>query len=53
MTTEQGTSWHLKGSIIGACSLDCNQAEEWESLRKFMAESWLSEEVTFDEANKM
>lgn len=33
--------------------LDCNQAREWEKLRKFLGESWLSNEVTFDEANKM
>jgi crotonobetainyl-CoA:carnitine CoA-transferase CaiB-like acyl-CoA transferase len=33
--------------------LDCNQAEEWESLRKFLGESWLGDELTFDVANKV
>ena len=37
--------------------LDCNQAEEWESLRRFLGESldesWFGDEVTFGEANKM
>ena len=37
--------------------LDCNQAEERESLRDFLdeslGESWLGDAVTFDEANKM
>ena len=32
--------------------LDCNQAEEWESLRKFLGESWLGDELTFNLANK-
>ena len=33
--------------------LDCNQAQEWESLKRTLSESWLGDEVTFDEANKM
>jgi crotonobetainyl-CoA:carnitine CoA-transferase CaiB-like acyl-CoA transferase len=33
--------------------LDCNQVQEWESLKRFLSESWLGDEVTFIEANRM
>ena len=33
--------------------LDCNQAEEWESLRRYLGESLFDSAVTFDEANTM
>ncbi len=33
--------------------LDCNQANEWESLSKFLSGSMLGDELTFDVANMM
>jgi crotonobetainyl-CoA:carnitine CoA-transferase CaiB-like acyl-CoA transferase len=33
--------------------LDCNQDQEWESLKKSLNESWLGDEITFNEANRM